>query len=244
MHDSESADLFTTKRRILRSWGWGLTIHAGECFWVCVWTCAWRWLMTGIFGILEPSATHRYQDVAQTQKSLFFIVTSIVYALDSYRSSILNFLTGSHNKHLEGNGFLKKGVNVFHITETMESLTVITFSHLWEFDGKQQECDGERSGFAPPWRCSFPNLTNQKHGQLILFRSCEKYAKHVRERHSPFAIPICFNTTKSSLSSKASEKDNRYSDLEQQSHSLVSFLLARKWIKKIAPTQISTLDGP
>ncbi len=36
--------------------------------------------MTGIFGILESSATQRYQDVTPTQE-FFFIVTSIVYVL-------------------------------------------------------------------------------------------------------------------------------------------------------------------
>ncbi len=35
--------------------------------------------MTGIFGILESSATQCYQDVAPTQE-IIFIVASIVYA--------------------------------------------------------------------------------------------------------------------------------------------------------------------
>jgi hypothetical protein len=59
------------KSRILRSWGWGLTIHARWFFWVYGWTSAWRGLMTGIFGILESSATQWCQDVAPTQE-LFF----------------------------------------------------------------------------------------------------------------------------------------------------------------------------
>jgi hypothetical protein len=36
--------------------------------------------MTGIFGILESSATLLYQDVAPSQEFFFFIVASIVYA--------------------------------------------------------------------------------------------------------------------------------------------------------------------
>ncbi len=39
-------------------------------FWVCKWTSACRGLMTGIFGLLESSATQWYQDVAQL-KSFF-----------------------------------------------------------------------------------------------------------------------------------------------------------------------------
>jgi hypothetical protein len=35
--------------------------------------------MTGIFGILESSATQWYQDADSTQEFFFFIVTSIVY---------------------------------------------------------------------------------------------------------------------------------------------------------------------
>jgi hypothetical protein len=41
------------------------------CFWVCGWISAFRGLMTGIFGILESSATQRYQDVVPNQE-LFF----------------------------------------------------------------------------------------------------------------------------------------------------------------------------
>ncbi len=66
-------------RRILRSWGWGWQSMQDSFSWVCGWTSAWRGLMTGIFGILESSATQWYQDVAQTQEFLFLIVTSIVY---------------------------------------------------------------------------------------------------------------------------------------------------------------------
>ncbi len=40
-------------------------------FWVCRWTSACRGLMTGIFGILESSATQWYQDVIPSQE-LFF----------------------------------------------------------------------------------------------------------------------------------------------------------------------------
>jgi hypothetical protein len=36
--------------------------------------------MTGIFGILESSATQWYQDVAPTQEFFSFIVASVVYA--------------------------------------------------------------------------------------------------------------------------------------------------------------------
>ncbi len=65
--------IYLPKKRILRSWGWGLTIHACYLFWVCGRTSAWRGLMTGIFGILESSATQWHQDVAPTRES------SIVY---------------------------------------------------------------------------------------------------------------------------------------------------------------------
>ncbi len=43
--------------------------------------------MTGIFGILESSATQWCQDVAPTQEFLFSIVTSIVYAYTSGREN-------------------------------------------------------------------------------------------------------------------------------------------------------------
>ncbi len=47
--------------------------------------------MTGIFGILESSATQWYQDVAPTQEFLFFIVTSIGYRSDGLKLDERNF---------------------------------------------------------------------------------------------------------------------------------------------------------
>ncbi len=49
--------IYQPKKENMRSWGWGLTIHAGWVFWVCGWTSAWRGLIAVIFGILEASAT-------------------------------------------------------------------------------------------------------------------------------------------------------------------------------------------
>jgi hypothetical protein len=60
-----------------------MTIHAWQFFffWVYGWTNAWRGLITGIFGILESSATQWYQDVASTWHFFFHhpFVLSIVY---------------------------------------------------------------------------------------------------------------------------------------------------------------------
>ncbi len=52
--------------------GLGIDNPCRIVFWVCRWTSAWRGLMTGIFGILESSATPWYQDVAPTQEFFFF----------------------------------------------------------------------------------------------------------------------------------------------------------------------------
>ncbi len=65
------------KRRILTSWGWGLTIQS-----------AWRGLMTGIFGILESSAMQWYQDVAPTQE---FFSHRRIYSLWSWRPEAHDF---------------------------------------------------------------------------------------------------------------------------------------------------------
>jgi hypothetical protein len=51
--------------------GLGLDNPCRAVFCVCGWTNAWRGLMTGIFGILESSATQWYQDVASTRHFFF-----------------------------------------------------------------------------------------------------------------------------------------------------------------------------
>ncbi len=59
--------IYLPKRRILRSCGWGLTIHVGYFFCVRGWTSAFRGFMTGFFGFLESLVTRWYQDVASNQ---------------------------------------------------------------------------------------------------------------------------------------------------------------------------------
>jgi hypothetical protein len=57
--------------------------------------------MTGIFGILESSATQWYRDVAPTQE-FFFIVTSIVYGMRCHRrkwSSLISTCTLPYRAH-------------------------------------------------------------------------------------------------------------------------------------------------
>jgi hypothetical protein len=49
--------------------------------------------MAVIFGILESSATHRYQDVTPTQEFFFLIVTSIVYGWNRLVHRTLNWLS-------------------------------------------------------------------------------------------------------------------------------------------------------
>ncbi len=44
---------YLQQKRILKSWGWGLTVHAGELSWVCGWTRGFRGLLADIFGIPE-----------------------------------------------------------------------------------------------------------------------------------------------------------------------------------------------
>jgi hypothetical protein len=51
--------------------GLGLDNPCRAVFWVCGRTNAWRGLMTGIFGVLESSATQWYQDVASTRHFFF-----------------------------------------------------------------------------------------------------------------------------------------------------------------------------
>ncbi len=61
-------------------------------FWVCRWTSAWRGLMTGIFGILESSATQWLQDGAPTQKLFFHRHIHSLWSIPSHvATSSLNF---------------------------------------------------------------------------------------------------------------------------------------------------------
>jgi hypothetical protein len=99
-------------------------------FWVCRWTSALRGLTTGIFRILDSSATQWYQDAAPTQELFFHRhIYSLWYGLRFIES--VNYLPSS--KELSADQYLYSVNHKFtkRVCEVVLLLLIMIVSILW-----------------------------------------------------------------------------------------------------------------